>query len=101
MEEITEDDSGSLKYLTGLVDRSMMVEWRDCRPAHVLKTCAVQPLSVIVDEIYLPLLAHEVLKILPSSFERYTLYIFPTPHRRRTRSGDIRDQSVVFGEAVS
>ena len=60
MEEVTEDESGLLKYLSESVDRHMMVEWRECRPAHVLKTCTVQPLHVIVDEIYLPLLTHEV-----------------------------------------
>lgn len=60
MEEVTEDESGLFKYLSESVDRLMMVEWRECRPAHVLKTCTVQPLSVIVDEIYLPLLTHEV-----------------------------------------
>ncbi len=38
----------------------MMVDWRECRPAHVLKTCTVQPFSVIVVEIYLPLLTREV-----------------------------------------
>jgi len=60
MEEVTEDESGLFKYLSESVDHLMMVEWRECRPAHVLKTCTVQPLSVIVDEIYLPLLTHEV-----------------------------------------
>lgn len=60
MEEVTEDESGLLENLGESIDCLMMVEWRECRPAHVLKTCTVPLLFVIVDEIYLPLLTHEV-----------------------------------------
>ena len=60
----------------------MMMEWRERRPAHVLKSCTVQPLSVIVDEIYLPLLTHEVRAMVcqdsyPRDSENMLFVLFP------------------------